>query len=599
MKKKLISFTFALAAIVALPFASIPSSNADSPSPSPSASPTYQGPDESKPIMSYCDSMMFACDGYVAPSDEQYLPPWSPGFRNYQGIYHNDIASVYRFGSYAINIVRDGTGQATSVTSCKDIASAECAGNDVHFSADLPMCSASIAIDCLRDITITDADGKALAYTVEGEFPKNAPQSFTGNVAMKVPNGAAPTLIHIPGAPHKGGDTYLVKVEMVANKQDGSPDFSLQSLIASITAVKIVDGKFAFGGMSTKASLYSKGFSSIGDDKGTYPAKCAIASDTQCAERYALPLGIRYGMTIDLSRKITGWLHGRVKQPQVDVSTNSAGGSTIKILAEAIKIPVNAAWVNNDSAAQSIKDFYAGKPNYGSPLFGNQNKDKPLSEIALLRDANFGHNKDTLNEYLAWLTTLGDKAQAMPTAWVVQTMSNYEVADQIRTCLRQTDSLAGIVTTNAAEYLDGPPVYDKATGSLDYKVAATHFEPDGTTVFRGSYDLVMSSKVARCIYGFTQAPISATVSVTSEAGTPSVATIVVNEKNGWLSLGAYNFTYSTPTISVKLTGTPIQEEVPVKAPTKPFTKSITCVKGKVKKVVSGSSPKCPAGFKKS
>ena len=598
MKKFQLSLICVIAALVALPLTAIPSSGADTQTPAATDPQMPQGPDESKPIMTYCQSDMYACDGYVAASDEQYLPPFAPGFRNYQGYYRNDLARLYRFGSFAINIVRDSSGQAKSVTACKDIAGPDCSGPEIIYSADLPMCTAGTTIDCLRDIVITDAENKPLSYTIDGEFPKGNPQNFIGSPSMKVPNGASPTLIHIPGAPHKGGDAYLVKAEMTANKRDGHTEFFVESFFVTFTAVKIVDGKYSFGGVSTNPALYTKGFGTIGSEKGTYPSKCAAASDTQCAERYALPLGIHYGVTVDLSQKITGWLHGRMRAPQVDVSTNQAGGSTIKILAEAIKIPINAAWVNNDSAAQSIKDFYAGKPNYGSPLFGNENKTKPLSEISLLRDGNSGHNQETLNEYLAWLATLGDKAQAMPTAWVVQTMTNYDVAEQLRICLRQTDSLAGIVTSNAAEYLDGPPVYDKAAGSLDYKVAATHFEPDGTTVFKGSYDLVMSSKVARCIYGFTQAPISATVSVTSEAGTPSVATTVVNEKNGWLSLGAYNFTYSTPTIRVKLTQAPVKAES-VAAPTKVATKTITCVKGKVKKSITGSNPKCPIGYKKS
>jgi hypothetical protein len=206
-------------------------------------------------------------------------------------------------------------------------------------------------------------------------------------------------------------------------------------------------------------------------------------------------------------------------------------------------------------------------------------------------------------------------------------MSTYQVADQVQQCLNQTDSLAGIVTTNAAEYFDGPPVFDKASGSLDYKVAATHYEPDGTTEFKGSYDLVMSSKVARCIYGFTQAPISATVSITSDAGVVSAATTVVNERNGWLSLGAYNFTYSSPTIRVVLSGSPVSEVKPTPSPTptpktttktttttarttptatptaaaqKPPVKksTITCLKGKTTKKVTAVNPKCPAGYKK-
>ena len=584
-----------LAAILLAPSLPISAGAADNTSTS-TTQQSPQGPDESLPIMTYCQADMFACAGYQPPSAEQFLPPWAPGFKNYQGYYHNDLIGLTRYSSYLLAITRDANEQATSVVACTDVASSDCKGTELNFAADLPMCAADVAMDCLRDITITDADNKPLSFTVEGEFPKANPQAFKGSTALKLPSGGGATLIHVPGAPHAGGDTYLIKATMTGRKELSQNSVFMQSFVVSFNAVKIVDGKYSYGGVSTTPALYGKGFTNVGSEKGTYPSKCAAATPTQCAEKYSLPMGVHFGLTVDLSRKITGWLHGRVKQPQVTVTTNSAGGNTIKVSAEPIKIPVSAAWVNNDSAPQSLKDFYAGKPNYGSPLFGNQNKSKPLAEIALLRDGNQGHNQETLDEFLTWLPILGDKAQALPSAWVIQTMSNYQVTDQVQKCLNQSDSLAGIVTTNASEYLDGPPVFDKQTGSLDYKVAATHFEPDGTTIFRGSYDLVMSSKVARCIYGFTNAPISASVSVTSESGANNVATTIVNEKNNWLSLGAYNFTYSNPTIRVTLTGTPESAAAPVIAPKAPTVKTITCVKGKLTKKVQGT--KCPAGYKK-
>ena len=622
IRRALLGIAISLAIIANFSIGLVAPGNADTAKPSPSASPEFSGPDETKPIMTYCQPDLYACEGYKALADEQYLPPWAPGFRNFQGFYHNDLASIYRFPSHAIAISRDASGQATTVIACTDIAANDCKGSEINYSADLPMCESGVTIDCMRDFSVTDAENKPLSFNVVGQFPIGGPQNFKGSPLLKVPNGTAPTLIRIPNAPHKGGDTYLVKPQMVGVKWENQSDFEMRSFIISISAVKIIDGKFSFGGVSTNAQLYSKGFSSIGAEDGTYPSYCAAASKTQWALRYSLPMGLHFGMTVDLSRRITGWLHGRVKAPIVSVSQNSAGGSTLTISAEPIKVPVNAIWINNDNAPKSIKDFYAGKPNYGSPLFGNQNKSKPLSEIALMRDANFGHNQDTVDEYLAWLQTLGDKAQAMPTAWVIQTMSNYQVPDQIQKCLNQTDALAGIVTTNAAEYLDGPPIFDKKSGSLDYKVAATHFEPDGVTVFKGSYDLVMSSKVARCIYGFTNAPVSAKVSVTSDSGENNVATTVVSERNGWLSLGAYNFTYSSPTISVVLTGTPEETVViaptptpktptevtptespkspvvitPTKAPSKPSIKKITCVKGKTIKQVTGNT--CPKGYVK-
>jgi hypothetical protein len=75
------------------------------------------------------------------------------------------------------------------------------------------------------------------------------------------------------------------------------------------------------------------------------------------------------------------------------------------------------------------------------------------------------------------------------------------------------------------------------------------------------------------------------ISLTSATGEKKVATTVVSEKNGWLKLAAYGFTFSSPTISVKLS----QGKVVAKKST------ITCVKGKLIKKVTGVGPKCPAG----
>lgn len=597
MKNRVSAALTTVAALVGFAIIPIQSGNAET-------------PDPNVPIMQYCQPATYACAGYVAEADEQYLMPWVPGFPNYQGYYHNDLDGIYRFTSYAIAIKRDAVGNATSVVECKDITSSDCTGTQVAYRAVLPMCDSLISIDCFKDFIVKDADGKSLNYTVDGQFPLGNPQYFKGSPSMKVPNGGGLTLIHIPEAPHKGGDTYLVKAEMNAVKNQGQLEFITRSFTLSISAVKIIEGNYAFRGASPNLVSFANWNIETGYATGPVPGYCAATSNTQCAKRYSLPLGMRFGLTVNLTTKLTGWLHGRVKGPEVEVSTNSFGGSTVKVLAEPIKIPVNAAWVNNDTAPQSIKDYYSDKPNYGSGIFGITEFLKPLNQIDLLRDGNMGHSSETLKEYLAWLPALGDKAQAMPTAWTFATMSNYKVADQVQRCLNQTDSLAGIVTTNAAEYFDGPPVFDQTSGALDYKVAATHFEPDGTTVFKGSYDLVMSSKVARCIYGFTQAPVSATVSVTSEAGNQSAATVVVNEKNGWLSLGAYNFTYSSPTIRVVLTGslisdvkpTPTPSPSPTATPTpaaaKTAVKSIMCVKGKLTKKVTSVSPKCPEGFKK-
>jgi hypothetical protein len=97
----------------------------------------------------------------------------------------------------------------------------------------------------------------------------------------------------------------------------------------------------------------------------------------------------------------------------------------------------------------------------------------------------------------------------------------------------------------------------------------------------------MSSKVARCIYGFSNAPVKATISVTSADGSPQIATTVVNESDGWIHMRAANFEFSTPVVKVKLTQ---------QGATKSISKQTTCIKGKLSKVITTAN--CPAGYKK-
>jgi hypothetical protein len=195
-----------------------------------------------------------------------------------------------------------------------------------------------------------------------------------------------------------------------------------------------------------------------------------------------------------------------------------------------------------------------------------------------------------------------DKATTTDSYWSFKTLNQDGSNDGVNRCSTTNGELAGLVTTNALSYSAGPPAYDKETSSLNYKVSSPHFEADGKTEAMGSYDLALRSTVARCIYGFSNAPIKAEISITSQDGEKKVATTVINERNGWLYLSAKGFTFSSPVINVKLS-----QDAPVVAPTpsatpvaaKPIAKSvkITCVKGKIKKVVSGTKPLCPKGYK--
>jgi hypothetical protein len=151
----------------------------------------------------------------------------------------------------------------------------------------------------------------------------------------------------------------------------------------------------------------------------------------------------------------------------------------------------------------------------------------------------------------AFLPAIGDKATKTASYWSYKALNSWN-QPAIQKCSDGTGELAGVVTTNALTYSSGPPTFDQDSGSLIYKVASPHFEANGD-VARGSYDLALRADVARCMYGFSKAPIRAEISITSSDGsTQEIASEMLIEKDGWFYLSAKNFTFSSPTLKVKL-----------------------------------------------
>ncbi len=203
-----------------------------------------------------------------------------------------------------------------------------------------------------------------------------------------------------------------------------------------------------------------------------------------------------------------------------------------------------------------------------------------------------------IKEFKEWIPFLQDKPFAMKSYWNVKAITD-EPSQKMRECAK--NKFAGIVSSNAAVFSSGAPSWNSERETLEYTVGAPHYDTDGK-LLTGQYVLSMRSDVARCIYGFNSAPISARVEVASEDGNPNVATTTINEdpKTGMLTLNASGFHYSTPQLSIKFT----QKQIATPSPSPTATrkalaeKKITCVKGKVTKIVKGTNPRCPKGFKR-
>jgi hypothetical protein len=269
---------------------------------------------------------------------------------------------------------------------------------------------------------------------------------------------------------------------------------------------------------------------------GASPAGCKWSEDGACGKFENFAPGVMLKLAIRVPDTITGWFRGRLKSPVIDVKKFSRSNSRIEVSAEPVAVArfFAVASLTNTTAAQqkeirehggSPRQFQGGGTVYPFAHWGSFYWIEMFRKLA------------------------NDKAITTTTHWSFSTIDNASG----NPCLASKSRLLGIVTTNATMYNGIVPSFRR--GQLNYEVSGMHYLPDGSLSL-GTYDLVMRSEVARCLYGFRKAPINATVSVVNNKGERSTATTVVAEKNGWLRLAAYGFTFSKKTIKVKLNQKP-------------------------------------------
>ena len=476
---------------------------------------------------------------------------------------------------------------------CEDLADKVCTDAPEMFGyTNWDICTDAITIACIAEIWAVDASGNRTA----GQYVKTAPND-PRYIVKEIPSINLPqstgmgAVWKLPGVINSAGkDTYFVAVQSIINqrKSPGTPvadiKLKLLDMTAGILPVEEISGEFQL----TTANDTRNGlgaFGSNGRQQAPDGSACAATDLNACQAIREFPTGYRFGLTLRMGKKPEGWYHGRLYLPTISIK-DWKSGAEISIEAEPVKVPSLDFLVPNAEIPQKIRDLLLTYESFG--VSGDGVTATKITEML--------SGPRALALVSGFVPSYKDKATTTDYYWSFKTLNyGYGQEESTRKCSDKTGNLAGLVTTNALAYAAGPPVFDKETSSLSYKVSSPHFEASGIEA-SGSYDLSLRSDVARCIYGFSKAPIRAEISITSSEGEKKVATTTVNEKNGWLYLSAKGFTFSTPLINVKLS-----QDAVVAERTKSIGKksiSITCVKGKTSKKVTGANPKCPTGFKK-
>lgn len=508
------------------------------------------------------------------------------------------------------NIVRAGGGNVCTATD-----DPLCSTQPLTtFIAFLPQCATAASEDCVEDFIAIKPDGTEIKGKFGSFFPAAKEPVFKGDTDRGVPSGWQPSIWTFDGLSHAGGNEFLLAPEVIAYSHRTSELETHQQLFVNIYPISRVTS-------TEKQQLY---FNRDGQKLGglIHTDNCPLwLGMNECAVAWPFPNDYKYKVVVRTSAPMSGWVHGRLDKPDISVENFGAKkgfgqqGMRVSISAGFSKVPVFSIWKKFIDLPSDFQNFLnsltdpqkgvvyppAGINNWRELWDGSGAA--PVSKLSVEHDLD-NFNSKTFDEFTRWLAVSDNKSIATKSQWGYYT-NNFDedtATRGINRCVPRGANVAGIVATNATQYIANPPTFDFATQTLDYKVSSPHFNRNGVPNI-GTYDLIINSEVARCIYGFTSAPVQASVSIVNADGTNQVATSVLRESNGWIHLSAAGFGYSAPTIRVKLmqsapAPTPSPTPTPTPSVSAAAKSSITCIKGKTIKKVAAVNPKCPSGFKK-
>ncbi len=497
---------------------------------------------------------------------------------------------------------------------CSTVDDPDCSEKNIRVLSFLLPCSSEATVACIREVYAETVDGTKVAGEFIRAIGTNSETDFAEVPGRGIAAGKGMGGIwNFPNLTNGGGSTtYAVQARISGDEIQPTNTSSLKVPLKydrvefGIAAVREISGPY----LPNKILLWPntpddriRGADTISSN-GRPDFKCAMTESGKCFERVSFPSGYRFGLSIYLPNELSGWFHGRIYTPEIS-SIKVGSGFEYSIEASPVKVPYVREEIRSSSWPKELIDYVDSK------FFCNTSGDCEGTSGGFMLPGNSGKLAFDLTSM--FLPLIKDKSTGTGDYWSIRTLDMWNEsssAQTIQSCSEKSSSVSGIVTTNSMVYNAGPPTYNSETGSLDYRVLSPHYDDKGGENI-GTYDLLLNSKVARCIYGFSDAPVKAEIEILGSDGTNKVATTVIGEKNGMLFMSANGFTYSEPTVRIKLTQespaptpipsvTPAPTQTPVSVITPPATKkvSITCVKGSKFKKVTGTRPKCPKGFKK-
>ncbi len=416
--------------------------------------------------------------------------------------------------------------------------------------------------------------------TIAGIKDISTVKGWSDSRSMKLMGSApGPLMFEAPGFESKTGTTKYMLLPYFAQFLNDFNRGKFNSITYDtfyVNALPIIEvqssdarASIEFLGLSPKGKTLHMG-SGVGLHKDNY-----YSVDGRYAYATGFDSELELQVTMQMPSEVGGWFHSRLTNPDLQLSTISPGVSRLVLAGASADIPITYT---------AVEAFDPANKKYLEYTFGKDNEDmeeKRKSGTAG-RAGGFWDPNNGTESFKFWFSKLDEAAKGKITVWSVARMPLQRLGNN--PCLNRTDRIQGLINTNAMVYQSLVPEYKN--GFLNYEVMGVHKDLNNE-VMLGEYDLIMRSDAARCLYKFSSAPVSGTVTVVDANGSPQVATTTLGEKDGWLRLSAKNFTFSQKIVKVKLTQSK--------------RTTITCVSTKNSKnirKVTGLNPTCPKGFKR-
>lgn len=475
---------------------------------------------------------------------------------------------------------------------CESFSDSICsAATSITFFNHLPPCGSEISVDCIKSVWATDSSGQKIQGSFVKYIDPENPSHYDAVPSMGIPYGKGfGGIWNIPGVVNAAGNTnYLVNAR-ITGWIDGSGALSNRKLhwgqfTSAISPIQETPDPQNDTHSIAVSAMPGHGLGASGTT-GSLDGSCVGHEPKICYSPQDFPTGYRFGFTVSLTKPLQGWFHGRFFAPNISIANGQQ--QLIDVEAEPVIVPTLVVSVPTESLPKNVSDYIFSGRTFG--MGGNTIVGNPSGQ-------------DSFDLASLFLPLAKDTASSSRSYWSFTTLEWNQSIGNVQRCTASDGGVSGVVTTNALVYSAGPPAFNQATNSLDYKLLSPHFQADGKPAV-GTYDLLLRSSVARCIYGFSNAPVKASIEIISNDGNAQIASSSLVEEKGWLKMSAKGFGYSNPTIKVTLS----QEKTAIPNPgvtntpsiTKPMVKqvTITCSKGATTKKVTAVKPVCPKGYVK-